>query len=129
MSPNPINLFALVDVTKPSKLIRFGAMDVTRPYKYIRFGAMDVTKPHKLIYALVDVATRTGIHRTGVYTETGASREWPDPRVVSTLSTPFSTKTTDVIRLSRIVFSSACARGSHLGVRSSPNRDQSAARE
>ena len=57
MSPNLINLYALVDVTKPYKFIGFGAMDVTKPwamdvtkpYKFIRFGAMDVTKPYELI--------------------------------------------------------------------------------
>jgi hypothetical protein len=76
MSPGLINLYALVDVTKPYKFIGFRghvwhqtlsiyrlwwmspnpyqficfvAMDDTRPYKLIRFGAMDVTRPSKFI--------------------------------------------------------------------------------
>ena len=43
MSPNLINLYALVDVTKPYKFIGFGAKYVTKPYEFIWFGAMDVT--------------------------------------------------------------------------------------
>ena len=43
VSLNPINLYALVDVPQPRKLICFGTMDVTKPYKFIWFGAMDVT--------------------------------------------------------------------------------------
>ena len=49
MSPNPINLYALVDVTKPYKFIGFVAKYVTKPYEFIWFGAMDVTKPYQFI--------------------------------------------------------------------------------
>jgi hypothetical protein len=74
MSPNLINVYASVDVTKPYKsiglgmspnpmhlyglgpwmspnpyqFIGFGAMDDTRPYKFIRFCVMDVTKPYEV---------------------------------------------------------------------------------
>jgi len=45
MSPNLINLYALVDVTKPYEIKWFGARYVTKPYEFIGFGAMDGTKP------------------------------------------------------------------------------------
>jgi hypothetical protein len=37
MSPNLINLYALVDVTKPYKFIGFGARYVIKPYEFIWF--------------------------------------------------------------------------------------------
>ncbi len=40
-----MNLYALVDVTKPYKFIGFGARGVTKPYELIGFGAMDATEP------------------------------------------------------------------------------------
>jgi hypothetical protein len=45
MSPNLINLYALVDVTKPYTCTCL--VDVTKPYKFIVFGAMYVTKPYE----------------------------------------------------------------------------------
>jgi hypothetical protein len=67
MTPNLINVYALVDVTNTYKFIwfgaryvtnscefikfgantfiRFGARYVTKPYEFIWFGAMNVTKP------------------------------------------------------------------------------------
>ncbi len=59
MTPNLINLYALVDVTKPYKFIRFGAKYFTKPYGFIGLGAMDVTKPYQFIGfgAMDDCAT------------------------------------------------------------------------
>ncbi len=49
MTPDPINLYALVGVAKPYKFILFGARYVTKPYKFIVFGARYVTKPYEFI--------------------------------------------------------------------------------
>ncbi len=37
MSPNLIDLYALVDVTKPYEIRWFGARYVTKPYEFIGF--------------------------------------------------------------------------------------------
>ena len=59
MSPNLINLYALVDVTKPYEFIGFGARYVTKPYEFIGFGARYVTKPyiHYDSFALVRISS------------------------------------------------------------------------
>ncbi len=48
MTPDLINLYALVPWMSPNLINLYALVDVTKPYKFIGFGAMDVTKPYEL---------------------------------------------------------------------------------